>query len=122
VRIAVVSVGSCLVYPLPEDTPALNDYYNFTNVYKNESYISISSYLLAPLTLGNISINSTDPSANPIINLPVSQDTRCKLDLLTLQFYEDQADMNIHVLTLKRLRTLIAQPQFLSVWSFVRLV
>lgn len=59
------------VYPLPRDLPTLNSYYNFNNTLINESYVSLASYLLAPLTLGNVSINSTDPSASPLINLPV---------------------------------------------------
>lgn len=58
------------LYPLPDDLPTLNDYYDFSN-YTMESYVSLSSYLLAPGTGGNVSINSLDASAPPIINLPV---------------------------------------------------
>jgi hypothetical protein len=60
-----------LVYPLPEDVQALDNNYNFTAHLANESYVSLSSYLLAPLTSGNISINSTEAADTPLINLPV---------------------------------------------------
>jgi hypothetical protein len=63
------------LYPLPDNTPTLNDYYDFAN-YTQESYVSLSSYLLAPGTSGNITINSTDASASPLINLPVRFRTR----------------------------------------------
>jgi hypothetical protein len=62
------------LYPLPDDTTTLNDYYDFSNM-AQESYISLASYLLAPATSGNITINSTDASANPQINLPVRSST-----------------------------------------------
>jgi hypothetical protein len=58
------------LFPLPEDIPALNNYYDFAN-YTKESYVSLSSYLLAPATTGNVTINSRDPLAPPLINLPV---------------------------------------------------
>jgi hypothetical protein len=58
------------LYPLPEDTTTLNDYYDFSNM-AQESYISLASYLLAPATSGNVTINSTDASTSPLISLPV---------------------------------------------------
>jgi hypothetical protein len=58
------------LFPLPEDIPALSKYYNFAN-YTKESYVSLSSYLLAPATTGNVTISSRNPSAPPLINLPV---------------------------------------------------
>ncbi|KAI1614549.1 hypothetical protein EDD36DRAFT_436338 [Exophiala viscosa] len=84
------------LYPLPKNLPTLDNYYDFSNL-AEESYVSLASYMLVPTTGGNVSINSKDASANPLINLP---------------FYEADCDMNIQVLVLKRLRTLIAQPSF----------
>ena len=58
------------LYPLPDTLPTLNNYYDFTN-YSMESYVSLASYLLASGTGGNVTIDSTDASASPLINLPM---------------------------------------------------
>ncbi|ETI23368.1 hypothetical protein G647_05169 [Cladophialophora carrionii CBS 160.54] len=84
------------LYPLPDNVPTLNNYYDFSN-YTQESYVSLASYLLVPGTGGNVTINSRDVSSPPLINLP---------------FYELDADLNIQILSLKRLRTLISQSAF----------
>ena len=70
------------LYPLPDTLPTLNNYYNFAN-YTMESYVSLSSYLLVPGTSGNVTINSRDASASPLINLPVRL-RKHPLHLLTL--------------------------------------
>ena len=59
------------LYPLPKNLPTLDNYYDFSNL-AEESYVSLASYMLVPTTGGNVSINSKDASANPLINLPVS--------------------------------------------------
>jgi hypothetical protein len=59
------------LYPLPEKTTTLRDYYDFSNI-ASESYVSLASYLLVPGTAGNITINTTDAAASPLISLPVS--------------------------------------------------
>ncbi|KAK5051389.1 hypothetical protein LTR84_003041 [Exophiala bonariae] len=84
------------LYPLPSDTPTLNNYYDFSN-YTQESYVSLASYMLVPGTGGNVTVNSRDASAPPLINLP---------------FYEAASDLNIQILSIKRLRTLISQSEF----------
>jgi hypothetical protein len=60
------------LYPLPKNLPTLNDYYDFSNL-AQESYVSLAGYMLVPSTGGNVTINSKDASATPLINLPVSK-------------------------------------------------
>ncbi|TKA64078.1 hypothetical protein B0A55_10285 [Friedmanniomyces simplex] len=86
------------LYPPPKNVPTINDYYNFTAAnWEEKSYVTLSSYLLAPSTSGTLTINSTDASKTPVINISC---------------YEAASDMNIQILSLRRLRTLISQPEF----------
>ena len=60
------------LYPLPKNLPTLSNYYDFSNL-AQESYVSLAGYMLVPSTGGNVTINSKDASASPLINLPVSK-------------------------------------------------
>lgn len=64
------------LYPLPENLPTLNNYYDFSNM-AQESYVSLAGYMLVPSTGGNVTINSPDASAPPLINLPVNAHLSC---------------------------------------------
>ena len=59
------------LFPLPDAVPTINDYYDFTGRIKNQSYVSFLSYLVVPGSSGSVTINSTNASDSPVINLSV---------------------------------------------------
>ena len=59
------------LFPLPESVPTISNYYNFTGKIKGHNYVSFLSYYLAPGSSGSITINSTEASDSPVINLSV---------------------------------------------------
>jgi hypothetical protein len=87
----------------------------------SEGYISITAGLLAPVSRGNITLQSNSISDVPIINLNVSKPHQIlfvRSGELTglIQYLQEDTDQKIAVYAFKQLRKILAYPK-LAAWG-----
>lgn len=85
----------------------------------NESYISITAGLVAPVSRGRITLQSNSIMDAPVIDLNVGlheRTLRVRVRLTRMQYFQEETDQKIAVYAFKHLRKILAYPN-LAKWG-----